>query len=101
MAASRFPGFENIYVLSDPLDERAFRSGHSRTSDATALLRGDAIASDCVELHWEMGGNDPRDVIWTTAANAIIVSDRVASIFATGANYWMAYVSCDRHLEGW
>jgi hypothetical protein len=93
ITSKEFPGFKNVYVVSDPGSERDFVGDvELPVGREFDLLRGDWIPTDKVELRWEMGKNTPGDIIWTTLAVLVIVSKRVITIFHDeGFNGWSTY----------
>ena len=93
MTAS-FPGFDHVYSIEDPVTDRPFRGGFSRVRDSTEILRGELSVSEGAPVHirWQMGSALPEDVIWTTAANVIIVSAKVVELFVQrGLSGWGTY----------
>lgn len=78
--ARAFPGFDYLFALLDPVASRPFRSGFSRVAEAAEITRGEIHVTEPVHVPWEMGSHVPGDVIWTTAANAIIVSSRTVDL---------------------
>ena len=91
LAADKFPGFENVYDLGDPLG-REFRGKISLSvPDARAATRAD-LRPGRVQVHWAMGRRTPGDLIRTTSGAPLLVSDRVVELLkAGGYSGWSTY----------
>jgi len=88
--SSPFPGFSRIYALEERGDSRAFRASLELThEDALALLRGEAKRQAPIRGRWAMGASKPKDVVWTTLALPMLVSERVVGALREG------------HFSGW
>jgi hypothetical protein len=88
--SSRFPGFANTFVLDDPGNSRAFRGDIALSvDDAFAVTRAE-ISVDSVEVRWSMGASAPGDIVRTTIAAPMIVSDRVVTILRVFSG-WITY----------
>lgn len=91
-ASKTFPGFSGIHVLEEPGNSRAFRGNISLSvDDAFAVTRAEKSIAH-VEVRWAMGGKLPEDIIRTTIAAPVLVSDRVVRILQDGQfTGWEAY----------
>src|ERR1041385_8935385 len=88
-----FPGFEQIYFLSDPLAKRPLRGEIANKIDTFALTHGDVEAREPVEVSWYMGGSIPSDFVWTGNVGAIVVHRRVVQLLREhGFGGWRSYV---------
>ena len=78
-----FPGFENVFVLDDPMG-RAFRGDYLPSDgEAINITRGEHIPASCT-IRWAMGAQAPADVIRNTMANTIVVHQRVIDVLMEG-----------------
>lgn len=75
-----FPGFDQAFYLGDGSSNRAYRGRFQLSVDAFALTRAEQTVTAAVEVRHEMGGKIPSDVVWTTSAVPLIVSDRVIEV---------------------
>ena len=73
-----FPGFENLFDLTDPLANPPFR-GKVLAEQPFQLLRAEISPSRSVRVEHAMGGR-PRDLIWTTFAVVFLISERVREL---------------------
>src|SRR5439155_8084762 len=72
-----FPGFDRLYLVSDPWANRPFRAQFEGDFDAPALLvRGEARADRLIATR-AMGQRVPSDVVWTTWAIPLMLSQSV------------------------
>jgi hypothetical protein len=88
----RFPGFDAIYVVDDPFDNKAFR-GKLKVSvdEAFALTRGEWIPPNPVVVQRAMG-RALKDIIWCTVAAPVLLSRRVSELFrSAGFTGWSTY----------
>ena len=76
-----FPGFENLFHLRDPVADRPYRGriGVGGRQDF-AFTRAEALPARAVMVTHAMGEALPRDVIWTTMAVPVVVSQRFIDI---------------------
>ena len=90
--SNKFPGFSDVHVLEEPENNRAFRGRILLSvADAFAVTRAEK-PTGCVEVRWAMGGSLPLDIIRTTIAPPVIVSDRVIEILEAGKfSGWKTY----------
>jgi len=88
--SSPFPGFSRIYRLLEPGASRAFRASLDMTGEeASLLLGGDADSTAVIQGRWAMGGSNPQDIVWTTLALPMVVSERVVGILReSGFSGW-------------
>lgn len=83
-ASKAFPGFSGVYVLEEPGNSRAFRGNISLSvDDAFAVTRAEKSIAN-VEVRWTMGGRLPEDIIRTTIAAPVLISDRVVELLRSG-----------------
>ena len=87
-----FPGFDNIYRLGDPVLNAHFRGRMEAESDTLLDVdRGEMIPEQPIPVRHDAGGK-PRDVIWTTWAIPVVVSERVIDLLrASGFTGWATY----------
>ena len=81
--SSHFPGFSHIFELHDPCADRPFRASLDVTNELS-LLRCEAKHETPIPGRWAMGGSKPGDVVWTTLAVPVLVSERVVSVLQEG-----------------
>lgn len=87
-----FPGFDHLYLLSDPLSNRPLRGDFEEKADCLALTRGETKAEKEVRISWAMGGAIPSDFIWTTSAHPVIAHRRVMDLLREhGVTGWSTY----------
>jgi hypothetical protein len=85
LASEPFPGFRHIYELADPCSNRAFRASvELGTDEALLLRRGEAGRGQAVRARWAMGAAKPGDVIWSTLAMPLLISERAVGILRDG-----------------
>ncbi len=98
-----FPGFDKIFYLGESGSGKAFRG------DLDVETRGETFALSRAELHpsspiavkWAMGSAKPGDVIWTTYATPVIVSDSVVQLLRSqGFTGWSLYDVSVRDKQG-
>jgi hypothetical protein len=96
-----FPGFEQIYLLEDPLSKRPLRGEIETKVDSFALMRGELTTTESVRISWAMGGQVPSDLIWTTSALPIIVHRRVVGVLREN-NFtgWSTYATSVTDKKG-
>jgi len=69
-----FPGFDRLYVASDPLADRPFRAKlEGDFDDACLLVRGEQRA-ETLSASRAMGERVPGDVVWTTWAIPLLLA---------------------------
>lgn len=90
-----FPGFENIFSLSEPFATRPYRGSlHNHefsTSDFFALAWGALMPSRPVRIV-PYGGRVPSDFIWTGAVVIRLISNRVCTLLrSSGFPGWSTY----------
>lgn len=89
-----FPGFDKIFLLGESGSRRAFRGdlGVETTEEAFALTRAEMHPSHPIPVQWAMGSAKPGDVVHTTYATPIIVSDSVVQLLRSlGFTGWSLY----------
>jgi hypothetical protein len=85
-----FPGYSHVYRLLEPGTSRAFRASLEMThEEALSVLRGEAADDAPIRAQWAMGASKPADVIWTTLALPVLISERVLGILR------------ERRFSGW
>lgn len=85
-----FPGFSRIHRLYETGSSRAFRATLDLSNEEIlALLDGEARRNTPIHGRWVMGGSKPQDVIWTTWALPVLMSERVVNVLREG------------HFSGW
>jgi hypothetical protein len=82
-----FPGFENLFRLTDILANPPFR-GEMSIEKPFRLLRGELSPAAPVRVKHAMGGK-PGDLIWTTWAAVFLIAERVRKLLE------------DAHVTGW
>lgn len=81
LASRAFPGFASIYALEEPGASRAFRASLELTrDDALALLASEAKRTASISGRWAMGASQPGDIVWTTLALPVLLSERVVGV---------------------
>jgi len=78
----RFPGFEHLFVMADPVASRPYRGRLCPDTDCFGVSRGEARPPRNAQVHWAMGSSTPSDVIWTTNAHPLIVHHRLTDLWA-------------------
>jgi hypothetical protein len=86
---SLFPGFDQIFKLSDPVANRPFRGDFEGPGLGFEVSRGELEPATPPIVRWAMGAAEPGDVIWTTSAHPLIVSGRVTELLG------------QQHISGW
>jgi len=84
-----FPGFDRVYLLQDPLSTSAYRGRFDTSIDPLAITRGEVTPETPILIRWDMGGESPSDIVWTTSAHPLIAHRRVLDLF------------CEKNLTGW
>jgi hypothetical protein len=74
-----FPGFSRVYRVDDPCADHPFRAS-LHVTDEFALLRGEAKPDLPIAAQWAMGSSKPGDVVWTTSATPVLVSQSVVNM---------------------
>src|SRR5262245_41585263 len=88
-----FPGFSKVYMLEEG-DDHAFRGEISFDSsrESRAITRAEKTPPGPVEVRWRMERSRPSDLIFTTWADPVIISDRVIGILkASDLSGWQTY----------
>ena len=87
---SLFPGFDQLFVLSDPVADRPYR-GKFDHPNGFEISRAEHDVR-VVAVNWTMGASSPSDIVWTTSAHPLIVSARVRQLFDdAGLTGWTTY----------
>lgn len=69
----------------EPGGSRAFRASlEMNHEEALTLLRSEATRDEPILARWAMGASKPKDVIWTTLALPILISERLLGILRGG-----------------
>jgi hypothetical protein len=85
-----FPGFNKVFWLRDPVSNRPYRGEmDTQLGENFSFTRCEAKPAKPVAVKHIMGEAVPRDVIWTTNAILLIVSERFIDILL------------DNHFTGW
>ena len=76
-----FPGFDNTFYMSDPITDRPYR-GNTETEvrEQHLFTRAEAMPSRPVIITHARGEQQPEDIIWTTTAVMMVVSQRIIDI---------------------
>lgn len=89
-AFSAFPGFDHLYEFADPGSDRAFvASIDVLTEMALPMLRGEMRRVTPIEGRWAMGSAKPADIVWTTVALPVLLSERAVDLLRK------------EHVTGW
>jgi hypothetical protein len=92
MKTKPFPGFDHLFLVRDPLSNRAFRGRVEPAVHTIELTRGESSFDTPLSVAWAMGGRSPSDIIWTTCANLLIAHQRVNDILQeAGFSGWQTY----------
>ncbi len=85
--------YNKIFEISDWFSNRPFRGGIAKYDLAEPeISRGEKDVKGVVTVKHEMGGKTLYDVIWTTNAYPLIVSERVIDLFkSNGITGWKTY----------
>lgn len=76
-----FPGFSSIYYLSGRSAGRPFHADIEMTDkESVKMPRAELTLPRPVQARWAMGRKKPGDVIWTTLAIPVLVSERLITI---------------------
>ncbi len=84
-----FPGFGNLYWLTEPGVAQHFRAKLLLTVNAFRVTRGEDTPEQPVRARWMMGRAIPGDWLWTGHVALSLLSDRLASILH------------ERNISGW
>lgn len=76
-----FPGFDRFYLLHDPFWNKAFRGGWNSNIDAFRLLRSEITITEPITIPWQMGGDQPTNIIRTTMGYPVILSKKIVDLF--------------------
>ena len=77
-----FPGFADLFSISDPVASRPYRGEIDRGELAVDLSRAEASTDHPIIVSWAMGSPEPGDIVWTTYAAPLIVHTRVIDLLA-------------------
>ena len=80
LTSKSFPGFDNLYYLSDPVSNYYFRADLELNEDAFQVTRREVSPTGPVVARWGMGRKEPSDIVWTTHAIPIVISERVVDL---------------------
>lgn len=95
----RFPGFNRLYELADPGSERAFvASIDLPAEDALGVLRGEVARINPIRGRWSSGASTPLDVVWTTLALPVLLSQRLVDVIRKEQLTGCDFVPCT--IEG-
>ncbi|MDO1512256.1 hypothetical protein Q2T41_06265 [Maribacter confluentis] len=85
--------YDKIYLIGETHSSRPFRGEIDKYDLAEPeISRGENKVSEIVFVKHSMGGKTLYDVIWTTNAFPLIVSDRVIELFkSNGITGWQTY----------
>jgi len=86
-ASRRFPGFDAAYLVGDPVSPQAYRGDVELPpgfphANLDLLLRGELRIEKPLVVRHEMGGAQPKDVVWTTSIAPFIVCQRVVEVLS-------------------
>jgi hypothetical protein len=100
--SKEFPGFDKVFYLGSTGSSRPFRGKINLTSDETfGLTRAEMQSSHPITVEWAMGSATPGDVIWTTMAVVVIISDKVVQLLRShGFTGWSLYDVSVRDKQG-
>ena len=89
--------YKEIYTFFDPVSRKAFRGSIFDFHKSDAIIsRGEKHINEIVKVMYTMGGRQPKDVIWTTNADPLILSENVIELFIknkfTGWDIYQAQV---------
>jgi hypothetical protein len=93
-----FPGFTQLFAISDPLSKKAFRGNFQPIEESLMILRGETSPQIPPEVTWHMRGDVPGDVIWASDGISIVVGPRVIEILQEGK--FRGWQSHPVHLTG-
>jgi hypothetical protein len=95
-------GFDRVFSLGGTGSSRAFRGNINLTSGETfGLTRAEMQPSHPITVEWAMGSAKPGDVIWTTMAVVVIISDKVVQMLRShGFTGWSLYDVSVRDKQG-
>lgn len=91
--SKELPGFDKVFYLGSTGSSRPFRGSINLTSEETfSLTRAEMQPSHPITVEWAMGSAKPGDVIWTTMAVVVIISDKVVQLLRShGFTGWSLY----------
>lgn len=79
------------WEVTDPVDSRAFRIG-AAIGAGSDILVGDQEPSARIEARWQMGNDRPPDMVWSTAGDIVLLSERTqAALTRAGCSGWRAW----------
>jgi len=93
LQAEEMIDYNKIFIISDWLSNRPFRGEISNYTQAEPeISRGEKDVNGIVTIKHAMGGNTLYDIIWTTNAHPLIVSERIINLFkSNGITGWKTY----------
>jgi hypothetical protein len=95
-ASDAFPGFDHFFELADTGSDRAFVASLDLSPQtALALLRDETRQRNIARGRWAMGSIEPQDIVWTTLASPILLSQRVVDIFEENGFSGWAITPCE------
>ncbi|WP_228238082.1 hypothetical protein [Allomuricauda sp. M10] len=85
--------YDKTYMIREAFSNRPFRGVVENYDLAEPeISRGDKLMAETIPVKHSMGGNILYDIIWTTNAFPLIVSERVIELFkANGITGWNTY----------
>lgn len=88
-----FPGFSSAYYFASTGSNRSFHADVDMTREqAFGLTRAEMMLPEPVPARWFMGSKKPSDLIGTTMATPLLVSDRVVTLLRdAGFTGWRTY----------
>jgi hypothetical protein len=103
---NEFPGFDRAFWVADTFSNRALRAEllELENVDVYAMCRGVDVGVSSLRARWAMGGARPADVVFTTYARPMLISERVLDLLtAAGVTGWGS-IPCtlwDKHGDEW
>ncbi|HVG64323.1 MAG TPA: hypothetical protein VNA24_37525 [Hyalangium sp.] len=101
--SKEFPGFGRIFSLGESGSRKAFRGdlGVETRDEVFALTRAELHPAHPITVEWAMGSAKPGDVIWTTYAVPVIISESVVQLLRShGFTGWSLYDVSVRDKQG-
>ena len=79
--SSRFPGFDKVYSLGDPVADKPYRGEMKvRHPEQFSFTRCESRPKKAVTITHDRGEAVPRDAFWTSAVAPLIVSQRFVDV---------------------
>ena len=92
-----FPGFSSIYHLTSTGSDRPFHASVDM-ADTFSVIRCEITPPKPVSARWHSGSKKPGDIIWTTFAGQLLLSERIVMLLGEcGFTGWKTY---DVNLAG-